>query len=380
MPHNHQIALVVKVAERCNLNCSYCYMYQFEQSWRKRPKFLSEEQTELLIGRVAEYLKDPSRSILIELHGGEPLLWGRIRMRAFFERCEALRTDGRLEIAIQTNGVLLDDEWLQLFSQFRVPWSISCDGPEAAHDKNRLFHSGKPSSGKVHDAIRLSVSHTESRKLFGGVLTVADLGTPASEVLGFFRAMGVRSADLLLPDRTKENPAEEEWSDWLQAALVYWMNLDDPEFDVRVLHDFIVGAAGVRSSLDYYGGDLSGLLVIETDGTIQLLDVLRICGEGADYMGLTLENDSLEFAVRRASELLPGPCAQCLSCPAFSACGGGYLPHRWDGLSFDNPSAYCVPLLHLYDQVVAEMRSGIASAAAKKFGPRPLSDYSELNG
>ena len=37
-------SLVVKVAERCNLNCSYCYMYQHaDQSFRLRPRFMADE-------------------------------------------------------------------------------------------------------------------------------------------------------------------------------------------------------------------------------------------------------------------------------------------------------------------------------------------------
>ena len=83
-------------------------------------------------------------------------------------------------------------------------------------------------------------------------------------------------------------------------------------------------------------------------------------------MGLSLENDSLEAAVERAVSLLPRPSGKCLSCRAFSACGGGYLPHRWDGVSFDNPSAYCGTLLALYDHVVDVMRQSIAEAGAKK--------------
>ena len=37
-------AFVLKIAERCNLNCSYCYMYnKGDLSYLRRPKFMSSE-------------------------------------------------------------------------------------------------------------------------------------------------------------------------------------------------------------------------------------------------------------------------------------------------------------------------------------------------
>ena len=44
-PHIAGIGTVVlKLASPCNLNCSYCYVYNHEdQSWRNRPTFIAPE-------------------------------------------------------------------------------------------------------------------------------------------------------------------------------------------------------------------------------------------------------------------------------------------------------------------------------------------------
>jgi len=45
-------SVVVKVAELCNLNCSYCYMYNHrDTSYKTRPKIMSENVLELLLRR-----------------------------------------------------------------------------------------------------------------------------------------------------------------------------------------------------------------------------------------------------------------------------------------------------------------------------------------
>ncbi len=77
--------LVVKIVQRCNLNCSYCYMYQHaDQSWRQRPPFMSEETFGHLLTRIEEYCdRRPGREMNITFHGGEPMLIGPRRFDRF---------------------------------------------------------------------------------------------------------------------------------------------------------------------------------------------------------------------------------------------------------------------------------------------------------
>lgn len=67
---------VVKIHERCNLACTYCYMYEMaDQSWRGRPMTMADETVEALARRISEHVDAhdlPAIDIL--LHGGEPLM------------------------------------------------------------------------------------------------------------------------------------------------------------------------------------------------------------------------------------------------------------------------------------------------------------------
>ena len=79
------VSLVVKVAERCNLNCSYCYMYNHaDQSYLRRPAFMSEEVFQQLLTRVYEYCERRQKHRMsLVFHGGEPMLMGTARFRKF---------------------------------------------------------------------------------------------------------------------------------------------------------------------------------------------------------------------------------------------------------------------------------------------------------
>ena len=68
--------MLVKVATRCNIDCSYCYWFRDAAVYDK-PKLMSPEVLQQLLQRIEEHI---TRHHLIEfpiiLHGGEPLLWG----------------------------------------------------------------------------------------------------------------------------------------------------------------------------------------------------------------------------------------------------------------------------------------------------------------
>ena len=119
----------------------------------------------------------------------------------------------------------------------------------------------------------------------------------------------------------------------------------------------MLAVMGHKSELDAFGGDLSRLVVVESDGSYQLIDVLRMCGEHEVSTPLTLQNASLEEFAAYAARLYPPTPAQCLKCLAYRGCGGGYLPHRYDGTGYSNTSFFCPVLLELYMHIKRHIQS-----------------------
>ncbi len=364
-PSTGDILLITKIVERCNLDCTYCYMYHAaDQSWRERPARLSNENLDRLTTRFTEHAQQyPKAGLTLELHGGEPLLLGKRRMQALLKRIRDALSPERLFICLQTNAVLLDEEWLDIFAQYEVHISLSCDGPpDVTNRYRRLRRDGGATGQSVEDAIRLCLRWPEADKLFHGVLAVADPQTDGAAIVRYFYALGVRSFDLLLPDANYISPPmhlpayrHADLLRYMTRAFDEWISIQDTEFKIRTFRELILGMFGRKSALDAFGADLSTISVLESDGSYQLLDVLRICGEDATRTPLHIEQHSFADFLAATAGTLPKPCARCLTCAAFNACGGGYLPHRFDGVSYDNPSYFCDVLFGLHRHILTHL-------------------------
>src|SRR5713226_8596184 len=72
-------SFILKVASRCNLDCTYCYEYNMgDQSWRSQPHFVSLDTIRKSAQRVREHaLRHGVKFVAFSFHGGEPLLAGQ---------------------------------------------------------------------------------------------------------------------------------------------------------------------------------------------------------------------------------------------------------------------------------------------------------------
>jgi len=109
--------LLVKVASRCNIDCSYCYWFRDAAVYDK-PKLMSAEVLDQLLRRTEEHIgKYALTEFPIILHGGEPMLWGVENFHRIARSCAdiAQRTHCDIPIGVTTNGVLVDETWLDCF-------------------------------------------------------------------------------------------------------------------------------------------------------------------------------------------------------------------------------------------------------------------------
>jgi uncharacterized protein len=152
--------LLIKVAARCNIDCSYCYWFRDHAVYSK-PKLMSGEVLQQLLRRIEEHIAKHS---LVEfplvLHGGEPLLWGVENFDEIARGCEAItaRTNCEIPIAVTTNGVLIDQTWLDCFETHDIAVAISLDGPAHIHDTHRRTFQGTGTHAAVERAARMLVS------------------------------------------------------------------------------------------------------------------------------------------------------------------------------------------------------------------------------
>jgi len=353
--------LLLKVASRCNLDCSYCYVYHMgDEAWRSQPKQMSDAVLVQAARRLSRQLELQGTPFSVVFHGGEPLLLGRRRLDFF---CATLREalPHPCGIHLQTNGVLLSEPIIDVLVRHDVGVSVSIDGPKAVHDHFRRDRRGSGSFDRVCSGIGRLTARDDARPLLAGVLAVIDPSSDPAEVYAALKATGAPSLDVLPRDGNwdqlpfgKHRHQSIEYGLWLEGLLeVYLADGNPPK--VRILDDLLRLVLGGRALKEGVGTADYGILVIEPDGTIAKNDTLKVASAGADrfdqrwsVMEHSFEEvlGSDEFArYYRQQRPLSRICA---ACPDLPVCGGGMVAHRWSSArGYDNPTIFCADQRHL---------------------------------
>lgn len=346
--------VLLKVASRCNLNCSYCYVYNMgDEAWKALPKRMRPDTQERVIAQLGELYLRQDHPFAVVLHGGEPLLIGAARLAKLLSRLRAA-LPRECSISIQTNGVLITDAILDICADHCVGLSISLDGPAHIHDANRVDRRDRPSHAGVIAGIERLRSHPAGKELFSGVLAVVDPHSPPETVYGYFKGLGVPSVDFLYRDGNrsvlpygKRSIDSVEFGTWLSRILDLYL-ADPAPPRIRVLDDMmklILGGTGIKEGV---GLTDFGIAVIDTDGTITKTDTLKSSAPGdrfqqpwsvhTHHLAEVVQTEEFAFyhnQQRPTSHM-------CRGCPELHICGGGMLTHRYsEENGYDNPTVFC---------------------------------------
>ena len=356
--------VVLKLHSRCDLACDHCYVYEAaDQSWRDRPKVISDAVVSQAARRIADYASAHSLpGVQIVLHGGEPLLAGHGRLRRVItELRQALDGVCRVDLRIHTNGVLLSEQLCELFAEHDVKVGVSIDGDRAANDRHRRYADGRSSYDKVIRAIGL-LRTDHFRHLYAGLLCTIDVGNDPVVVYESLMDLEPPRIDFLLPHATWDHPpvrtpaADSEYADWLIPIFDRWVK-DCRPARIRTFDSVLSTLRGGESFTEALGLGPVGLVVIETDGSYEQVDSLKAAFEGAPDTGMNVFDHAMDVVAQHPGIVarqqgIAGLCQTCQECPVVTSCGGGLYTHRHrEGSGFANPSVYCPDLLRLISHI-----------------------------
>lgn len=139
----------------CNLDCPYCfYLHKTELLGHQVSARIDDV---LLEQHVRQYIEaNTGEEVVFSWQGGEPTIMGL----SFFEKVVQLqdrhRKPGqRIENDLQTNGLLLNNEWIAFLKVHGFMVGLSIDGPRDLHDKYRYTKGGQPTFDRVMQAANL---------------------------------------------------------------------------------------------------------------------------------------------------------------------------------------------------------------------------------
>lgn len=398
----NSIEVILKIAERCNINCSYCYYFNGgNNDFEQMPAIISLKTIESIALFLKQGVLDLGLTeVQIDFHGGEPMMMNKSR---FISMCRLLNSilapHTELRLAIQTNAMLIDEQWIDIFGQFNVHIGISLDGPKHYNDKYRIDHHGRSTYEQSLKGINL-LNEAGKEKLPNsfGALAVINPEFSAKEIFNHFvNDLGINRMDFLLPDSHYDNfdfSSEDDYGHYLcelfDGWFDAWKEADNKALHVRTIKALLAKLGGDLSSSQYgFTEDEPEMLAftIRSNGVLAYDDVLRttpLWQEAGDYnVETTTLRSFLEtkFMLELNKAMTSAP-EKCQDCCWVKVCGGGSPINRYSSVnnSLNNPSVYCSSLKSFYSHVSNTLlKNGMPLERLKKslFTPDELTQLAE---
>jgi len=262
---------------------------------------MADDTLEAYVRQVIE--SQQSSHVTIAWQGGEPTLIGL----DFFRRASMLarkylRRRATLEQTIQTNAVLIDDEWCEFLRENAFLVGLSMDGPQAMHDAYRVDKSGAPTFFQVMRAVRLMQKHNVE---FNVLCTVHDANVRhAVEIYRFFRDEVKTQFVQFIPivERSTKEPLDitnggwgeqnhrrprytqdgslvtersvkpKDWGEFLIGAFDEWVTHDVGKVFVQLFKSALASWLGLPASLCIFSETCENALALEHNGDLYSCD------------------------------------------------------------------------------------------------------------
>ena len=372
--------LVKPVGSACNLRCDYCYYLGKAELYGGCEPVMDDELLELYIRQYIEAVQVPV--VTFCWHGGEPLLAGLDFFRKAVALQEKYRGDKQIENTLQTNGLLVTDEWCRFFHDHHFLVGLSLDGPADLHDAYRRDRGGHPTFSRVlHAAQLMSIGGVD----FNILCTVnARSAGRGAEVYRFLRVLTPflqflpvveysDSAGHIVPPGTEGSSptpystTAPAFGQFLCDVYDEWVHTDVGRIYVQLFDVTLAQWCGQPATLCALGESCGDSLVVEHNGDVYVCDhfVYPSCRLGnlreTPLAELYRQPERFRFGAAKFATL-PRLCRRCRW---LFLCHGECPKHRFgDG----GLSSLCKGYKQFYSHTAADMQT-MRSLLERQFPP-----------
>jgi uncharacterized protein len=322
----------------CNLDCQYCYYRD------KRSLYPDAGALRMPVPLLEDYIVQhiaaaPGPEIDFSWHGGEPTTLGVDFFRKAVELQRKHKPAGwRIRNGIQTNGVLLDEEWCRFLAAEHFKAGLSLDGPAELHDPYRVTRGGQPTHHQALRGYHLLRKHEVSTDI---VCTVHNLNVrhPLT-VYRFFREIGcgylgflpvVESAPEAPDGIGPYTPSAEAYGAFLCKIFDEWIARDTDRMAVQIFEEAARPALGMEHSLCVFRETCGQIPVVEHNGDFFPCDHFvdrqhRLGNIRETPLGELLNSPALRAFGDAKRDALP---RYCRDCEVLAMCHGGCPKYRF---------------------------------------------------
>jgi uncharacterized protein len=255
---------------QCNLECDYCFFLKKDRLYPDSNFRMSDEMMETYIRQTIEGHHVPE--VTIAWQGGEPTLMGLDFFRRAVEvEKKHIKPGMHIKNTLQTNGVLIDEEWCLFLHENNFLVGLSLDGPRHLHDAYRHDKGGKSVFDKVIRALRSMQKHSVEFNILCTV-NAANSQYPL-EVYRFFRDELEARYIQFIPIVERDNETGNQEGTRMTVRTV------DPEqygrFLIAIFDEWVRRDVGIM-----FVQFFDGVLASYVRGYSSLCILTPTCGEG----------------------------------------------------------------------------------------------------
>ena len=326
------------VGAECNLRCKYCYYLKKKVLYPGIRSFLMSD--EILEKYIVQHIEaSTEETINFSWHGGEPLLAGIELFKKIIALQKKHNPYGRTIVnGIQTNGTLIDENWVSFLAEEKLLIGISIDGPGDLHNKFRTTSDNKPVLHQVLRGYELLVSY----KIVSEILCVVNSYNVKFPlvVYNFFKQLGAKYITFLpLVERrpgtrsgvSRASVPAKEFGLFLTSVFDEWVERDIGEIKIQIFEEAARTAFNQEHTLCIFKVNCGGVPVVEHNGDFYSCDhyvdrdhLIGNINKGS-IAGFLDSEKQLAFG-RAKSQTLP---RYCLECEVRPMCNGECPKNRF---------------------------------------------------
>jgi uncharacterized protein len=326
----------------CNLDCKYCFFLSKEMLYPGSRFRMADKLLEEYIKQMIQSQKVPE--VNISWQGGEPTMMGLDFFKKSIELEKKYQKPGTTILnTIQTNGILINEDWCRFFKENNFLVGLSIDGPKELHDFYRVDKSGHGTFDKVVKAARLMQKFDVDFNLLTTVH--AYNANHPLEVYRFFRDELKAKYIQLIPIVERDNETgyqegkkvtdrsvtAEQWGNFLITIFDEWVKTDVGEVYIQMFDAALASWYGISPSMCIFAEKCGLALTMEHNGDLYSCDHFV---EPDFLLGNILKNKMVDLVssdkqVKFGSDKLDTLPTYCLDCKVRFACHGECPKNRF---------------------------------------------------
>ena len=330
--------LIKPVSYSCNLKCKYCFYLKVVDVYPqvKKPR-MSYNTLERLI---SQFLQFRFKQSIFGWQGGEPTLAGLDFYKQVVSLQQKYGEAGQvIGNALQTNGILINDEWAEFLNEYLFLVGLSLDGPKSIHNRYRKNIGGKSVWENVMNAADcLRRNNVEFNILC--VISKANVNN-VEEIYNFFLENEFFYLQFIPALETDQNGkkasfsiSSSQYGEFLKELFDIWKE-NPNKFSIRLFDGILSYYLGYQKGICVLEKNCAEYLLVEWNGDVYPCDFFV----NENFKIGNIMNHSLsELNQKRCNDfgdLKSDLSNECIECKWIELCNGGCIKDR---IFPDNPN------------------------------------------